>query len=182
MTRRALAAALLAAGACLAGACAERADDAPRTDTPNDGGDAPAGAGQAGATLGVSLDGEPTATRTTALGVVVETFAAGGGEPAAPGDVVRIAFEARLPDGSVFQSSASRGAPLDVPLTLGRAVPGLIEGLAGLREGETARLAVPWRAAYGEAGRPPVPPRADLVFDVRVLSIDPGGAEPLPAE
>jgi len=122
--------------------------------------------------LTIALGDEPVATRTTASGVEIESFAPGEGEPVAMGDTVRIVFRAMLADGTEFRSSEALGTPLNFELTEGRAVPGLLEGLVGMRPGAERRIRVPWRMGYGEYGRSPVPPKTDLVFEVRMLSIE----------
>ena len=40
-----------------------------------------------------------------------------------------------------------------------------------MRIGGKRKILVPWQMAYGEAGRPPIPPKADLVFDLELLDV-----------
>ena len=122
----------------------------------------------------VVLAGEPIRVERRASGLVVEVFGEGTGRAIARGEVALVSFERRLTDGTILDSSARRRAVLRVPLAEGRAVKGLIEGLEGVRVGERRRLRVPYRLAYGEIGRPPVPARANLVFDLELVGIGEG--------
>lgn len=63
--------------------------------------------------------------------------------------------------------------PFIFPQGSGRLIPGWDQGFEGMHVGGKRRLYIPYRLAYGALGRPPViPPRADLVFDIELLSID----------
>ena len=91
------------------------------------------------------------------------------GEGAAPGptDQVLVHYEGRLIDGTVFDSSYQRGAPISFGLN--QVIPGWTEGLQHMREGGKHELYIPFELAYGEAGIPgTIPPRATLIFTVDV--------------
>jgi FKBP-type peptidyl-prolyl cis-trans isomerase len=93
------------------------------------------------------------------------------GTGAAPGatDTVKVEYEGKLPDGTVFDSSRRQGA--SVPL--GSAIPCWREGLQKMKVGGMARIVCPAGLAYGETGKPPsIPPRTVLVFDVELLSVE----------
>lgn len=63
--------------------------------------------------------------------------------------------------------------PFVFPQGSGRLIPGWDQGFEGMHVGGKRRLYIPYRLAYGELGRPPViPPKADLVFDIELLSVD----------
>ncbi len=52
-------------------------------------------------------------------------------------------------------------------------IPGLDEGVRGMRVGETRRLVVPWKLGYGAKGSSPkIPPFETLFFTVTLEAID----------
>jgi FKBP-type peptidyl-prolyl cis-trans isomerase len=72
-------------------------------------------------------------------------------------------------DGSMFDNSFSRGAPIDVNLGQGMVIKGWDEGIALLKKGTKATLYIPSALGYGPTGQPPViPENADLIFYVEV--------------
>lgn len=137
-------------------------------------------AGVALAWLGAgSLRGE-----TTASGLVFRTVEPGSGALIQPIDAALIEYEARLMDGTVFDTTEGRQPAPVVPSQM---IPGFAEALTMMRKGGRYRVVVPGRLAYG-ANPPsgsPIPPDADLEFDVHVLEVAPGagamqGAPPQP--
>mgnify|MGYP001413324136 CR=1 FL=1 len=76
-------------------------------------------------------------------------------------------------DGSAFDSSSKRGQTLDFNVGTGRVIRGWDEGILALKPGQKARLRIPSNLGYGARGMPPViPPGADLIFDVWLVSVD----------
>lgn len=55
---------------------------------------------------------------------------AGTGEQALAGKTVRVHYTGKFPDGKVFDSSYSRGEPIEFPLGAGRVIKGWDEGIA----------------------------------------------------
>lgn len=51
-------------------------------------------------------------------------------------------------------------------------ISGFKEGVLQMREGEKARLFIPYYIAYGEEAFGPFPKKADLVFDIEILKIE----------
>lgn len=99
-----------------------------------------------------------------------------GGESPDRNDLVRVDYEGALTDGTVFDSSFSRGAP--TVFTPERVVPGWTEALQRMKVGDEWILYVPPTLGYGEGGDPPtIPPNAVLVFRLRLLDMArvPGG-------
>ena len=72
-------------------------------------------------------------------------------------------------DMSVFDSSHPREEPISFILGRNMVIAGWEKLLPGLKVGDRARLWVPYEEAYGEEGRGPIPPRANLIFDVDIL-------------
>ena len=96
---------------------------------------------------------------------------------AAGGDEITIHYEGRLQDGTVFDSSYTRGEPIAFELGAGEVPAGLDEGIVGMRLFGRRRLTVPPHLGYGEEGVPDlVPPNAVLIFELELLEI--AGWEP----
>ncbi len=74
-----------------------------------------------------------------------------------------------LTDGTKFDSSVDRGEPIVFPIGLRRVISGWDSGFEGMRVGGKRRLIIPWQLAYGATGRDPIPPKADLVFDLELI-------------
>jgi FKBP-type peptidyl-prolyl cis-trans isomerase FkpA len=110
---------------------------------------------------------EKDATKT-ASGVVIRTITPGTGASPALDDVVKVHYEGKLIDGTVFDSSIKRGQPAEFPLK--GVVPCWTEGLQKMKKGEKAQIVCPSSAAYGDRGSPPsIPPGATLSFEVELL-------------
>jgi len=94
----------------------------------------------------------------------------GGGDMPGPFDTVRVHYEGRLTDGTVFDSSFERGIPAEFPLF--GVIPGWTEGLQLMPVGSTFRFYIPSRLGYGSHGAgPDIPPYSALIFDVELLAI-----------
>ena len=92
----------------------------------------------------------------------------GEGDECPKGATVTIHYTGWLLDGTVFDSSRKKGPPAEFPL--GNLVKGWQEGIPGMKPGGIRRLKIPHEMAYGEQGRPgSIPPRATLVFEIKLL-------------
>lgn len=75
-------------------------------------------------------------------------------------------------DGKKFDASEDHGGPATFPVGAHRIIPGWDTGFAGMHIGGKRRLFIPYQLAYGETGRPPtIPAKADLIFDVELISV-----------
>jgi peptidylprolyl isomerase len=109
---------------------------------------------------------------TTASGLQYILIDPGTGAQPQPGDTVSVHYTGMLDDGTVFDSSRTRGQPIQFVLGRGQVIAGWDEGIALLKEGGSARLIVPPDLAYGSAGYPgAIPPNATLTFDVELVSV-----------
>lgn len=110
--------------------------------------------------------------KTTDSGLMYIIENPGSGPKAAKGKMVSVHYAGKFLDGTKFDSSYDRGAPIDFPLGMGRVIKGWDEGIALLQKGGKATLIIPYQLAYGAAGRPPViPAKATLIFDVELVDV-----------
>jgi FKBP-type peptidyl-prolyl cis-trans isomerase FkpA len=129
-----------------------------------------AAAGIALAWIGAgSLRGE-----TTSSGLVFRTVEAGSGPTITDEDAVLFAYEGRLPDGTVFDSSAASGGPqVSTPREM---IPGFREALKKMQKGGTYHVVIPPKLGYGDSPPPSIPPDTNLEFDVHIVDVAPGAA------
>jgi len=110
---------------------------------------------------------EKDATKTPS-GIVIRTITAGAGASPTGDDVVKVHYEGKLIDGTVFDSSIKRGKPEEIPLN--GVVPCWTEALQKMKKGEKSQVVCPSAVAYGDRGQPPtIPPGATLSFEVELL-------------
>lgn len=107
--------------------------------------------------------------KTTKSGLQYTITKEGSGKSPKPTDTVKVHYKGSLIDGTEFDSSYKRNAPAEFPLN--GVIPGWTEGIPLMKTGGKATLFVPSALAYGEAGRPGIPPNSVLVFDVELLEI-----------
>jgi peptidylprolyl isomerase len=101
-------------------------------------------------------------------GLKVRDLKEGSGDPVKEGATVTIHYTGWTADGSVFDSSRTRGEPMTSPL--GSLVPGWQKGIPGMKPGGVRKLVIPAALGYGEEGRPPsIPGGATLVFEVELI-------------
>lgn len=101
---------------------------------------------------------------------IVDTLV-GTGEAVKKGDRVRVHYTGRLMDGKVFDSSIPRGQAFEFDVGQGQVIRGWDEGLLGMKKGGKRTLTIPSEMGYGSRGVGPIPPNADLVFDIELLEI-----------
>lgn len=106
----------------------------------------------------------------TKSGLVYRSLKEGTGASPTAANTVKVHYKGTFPDGKEFDSSYSRGTPIEFPL--GRVIPCWTEGVQRIKVGGKAKLTCPSHIAYGERGAGRViPPNATLVFEVELLGI-----------
>ena len=97
----------------------------------------------------------------------------GQGESAKIGQRASLHYIGKLDDGTVFDSSHSRGEPFSFTLGAGQVIQGWEQGVLGMQIGEIRILNIPPELGYGErgAGRT-IPPNAALTFEVELVSLE----------
>lgn len=105
--------------------------------------------------------------------VNIEILKEGEGEVSKVGDTLTVHYTGTLEDGTKFDSSVDRGTPFQFTLGNHSVIEGWEQGMLGMKVGEIRKLHIPYELAYGEGGYPPIiPERANLYFEVELLSID----------
>ena len=85
-------------------------------------------------------------------------------------DNVEVHYTGKLIDGTVFDSSVERGVPASFGVT--QVIPGWVEALQLMHEGDKWRLYIPSDLAYGPNGAGGViGPNMTLIFDVELLRV-----------
>jgi FKBP-type peptidyl-prolyl cis-trans isomerase len=107
----------------------------------------------------------------TPSGLIYEIVRKGTGAVAKPGDKVRIHETLSLPDGKVIFNSREKNEPVPFVLGAKQVIPGVDEGVTGMRVGERRRLLVP-PALDGRKFDPSfIPPEAIRHYDIELVEI-----------
>ena len=107
--------------------------------------------------------------KTTESGLVYTVIKEGSGESPLATDKVRVHYHGTLRDGTVFDSSVTRGEPAEFPLN--RVIPCWTEGVAMMKQGGKSRLVCPASIAYGDRATGRIPGGATLIFEVELIEI-----------
>jgi peptidylprolyl isomerase len=99
---------------------------------------------------------------------------AGTGAPVKAGQYITVKYAGYLEkEGTKFDASDDHPGkePISIQYGMHNVIEGWDTGFEGMHVGGKRRLFIPWQLAYGERGRPPrIPAKADLIFDVEVVS------------
>lgn len=119
-------------------------------------------------------------TVVTLPGLRYEIVKSGPVEGAHPklSDDVTVHYEGRLADGTVFDSTFTKGAPATMPLR--PLIPGWGIALRLMRPGDEWIITLPPEMAYGETGIGPIPANSTLIFRIQLISHKPT-PKPAPA-
>ncbi len=123
-------------------------------------------------------------------GLRYQVLQAGSDTTPKQGDQVMVDYAGWLADGTLFDTSEEaiaekfgkfdeinrmhRGDFSPVPMAFSpdsRLIPGFKEGLLRMSVGEKIRLFIPPHLGYGPQGGGPIPPNAELVFDLEIVEI-----------
>ena len=108
--------------------------------------------------------------KVTESGLQYEVLESGKGDSPKASDNVEVHYTGKLIDGTVFDSSVERGVPASFGVT--QVMPGWVEALQLMHEGDKWRLYIPSDLAYGPNGAGGViGPNMTLIFDVELLRV-----------
>lgn len=108
--------------------------------------------------------------QTTASGLQYEVIKEGTGVKPTASDLVKVHYEGKLTNDTIFDSSIKRGEPTE--FYVNQVIKGWTEGLQLMSVGSKYRFYIPQDLAYGaNENNPQIPPFSTLVFDVELLEI-----------
>ena len=108
--------------------------------------------------------------KVTESGLQYEVLESGKGDSPKASDNVEVHYTGKLIDGTVFDSSVERCVPASFGVT--QVIPGWVEALQLMHEGDKWRLYIPSDLAYGPNGAGGViGPNMTLIFDVELLRV-----------
>ncbi len=82
-------------------------------------------------------------------------------------DEVKVHYEGKLLNGTVFDSSFERGAPATFPLR--GLIPAWVEGIQLMKPGDEWILWAPASLAYGDEDKGPIPANSVLEFRIQLI-------------
>ncbi|MFW1953198.1 FKBP-type peptidyl-prolyl cis-trans isomerase [Acinetobacter beijerinckii] len=107
---------------------------------------------------------------TTKSGLQYQVLQQGTGKSPKAMSTVKVNYEGRLLDGTVFDSSIARNHPVDFKLN--QVIAGWTEGVQTMKEGGKSRFFIPSTLAYGEVGAgDAIGPNSTLIFDIELLEV-----------
>lgn len=83
---------------------------------------------------------------------------------------VKVQYEGRTIDGTVFDSSYKRGEPVE--LRANQVIRGWTEALTHMPEGSVWEIYIPQDLAYGERQQGPIKPFSALIFKLELVKVD----------
>jgi len=103
-------------------------------------------------------------------GLQYRVIKSGSGQMPSVGDVVTVSYKGALVDGTVFDSTKP-GATANLPSD--KVIPGWVEALPLMKEGDEWELVLPSALGYGaaRAGNGAIPPNQTLVFDLQLVAV-----------
>ncbi|TWI66153.1 FKBP-type peptidyl-prolyl cis-trans isomerase FkpA [Pseudoduganella lurida] len=110
--------------------------------------------------------------------LIINEVKAGTGREATTGSKVFVHYTgwlyrplARAQHGRQFDSSRTRGEPIDFQLGAGQVIKGWDQGVTGMKVGGKRTLIIPAELAYGARAQPGIPANSALIFDVELMDV-----------
>ena len=108
-------------------------------------------------------------------GVMKTILKEGEGDLAPLGCTAKVHYRGTLTDGTVFDTSRTRGQPFKFNVGRREVILGWDKGVATMKKGEICTLKCSPDYAYGSSNVGPIPANSTLIFEVELLDILPAG-------
>ncbi len=118
----------------------------------------------------LKLNAKKDSVKTTDSGLQYKILTAGTGEVPTATQKVKVNYEGRLVDGTVFDSSYQRNKP--VSFACNQVIKGWTEALTMMPVGSKWEIYVPQELGYGDREQKKIPPFSTLIFTVELLEIE----------
>jgi FKBP-type peptidyl-prolyl cis-trans isomerase FkpA len=119
-------------------------------------------------TFASQLHVDLSAAKKLDSGLYLQDLTVGTGDEAVAGHKVTMRYTGWLADGTQFDSNQTDG--FQFTLGAGQVITGWDQGVPGMKVGGLRKLIIPSALGYGSSGAGPIPPNANLVFDVTMIS------------
>ena len=118
----------------------------------------------------LAANAKKSGIQRTKSGLQYQVLKAGTGSSPKANSLVKVNYEGRLIDGTVFDSSIARNQPAEFQVS--QVIQGWTEGLQLMKQGAQYRFFIPAELGYGQIGSgDAIEPNSTLIFDVELLEI-----------
>ena len=118
----------------------------------------------------LNTNAKKAGVQVTKSGLQYQVLQAGSGKSPKATSTVKVHYEGRLIDGTVFDSSIARDQAAEFQVS--QVIQGWTEGLQLMKVGAKYRFFIPAALAYGQIGSgDAIEPNSTLIFDVELLEI-----------
>ena len=118
----------------------------------------------------LKLNAKKDSVKTTESGLQYKILTQGTGEVPVATSRVKVNYEGKLIDGTVFDSSYSRKKPASFGCN--QVIKGWTEALTMMPVGSKWEIYIPQQLAYGDREQGKIPPFSTLIFTVELLEIE----------
>ena len=108
--------------------------------------------------------------KTLPSGVQYKVIKEGNGEMPKDTSLVKVHYEGKLIDGTVFDSSYKNGQP--VSMRVNQVIKGWTEALVHMPAGSVWEVYIPQELAYGEREAGQIKPYSPLIFKIELISVN----------
>lgn len=107
--------------------------------------------------------------KVTKSGLQYKVLVEGDGALPTDSSILKVNYEGKLIDGTVFDSSYERNMPFEINMRMPGVITGWVEALKMMPAGSKWEVTIPQDLAYGAQNQGPIKPFSTLIFTIEVL-------------